>query len=164
MALGKVFPQVLRFSPVIFITPVLHYLEKQKNWSSLSSSSSQGCTISLKTAVRPQHLLRGPSPQKNSGIALPLRYHYRPGQALRAPGGRGSQISRQSAHEGGKDVSPMHRLPLPPRNISGTHFCKRLVDPRAIARSERLCQWKIPMTPSGIELATSRLVAQCDNA
>ena len=49
VALGQVFPRVLRFSPVIFIPPVLHYTEKRKKLS----SSSQGCTISLKVSVGP---------------------------------------------------------------------------------------------------------------
>ena len=30
---------------------------------------------------------------------------------------------KQSSHEGGKVVSPTHRPPLPPGNISGTNFC-----------------------------------------
>jgi hypothetical protein len=34
-----------------------------------------------------------------------------------------AQILRQSAHEGGKVVSPTHRPSLPPGNIPGTHFC-----------------------------------------
>jgi len=85
---------------------------------------------------------------------------YRHGQALRVPGVWGSQISRQSAHEWGKIVSPTHRPPLPPRKYSWYSFLLRgWYNPRAIVRPEWLCQ----MSPSGIEPATVRLVAQCLN-
>jgi hypothetical protein len=91
------------------------------------------------------------------------QFHDRPWQALRVLGGWGSQILRQSAHEGNKDVSPTHRPPLPPGNIPGIHFCRGWVDPRAIVRPEGLCQWKISVTPLGIDPATFRFVAQCLN-
>ena len=78
-------------------------------------------------------------------------------QAQRVPGGWGSQISRQSAHEGGKVVSPTHRPLFTPRKNSRYSF---LLEAES---TPGLCQWKIPMTPSGIEPATFWLIAQCLN-
>ena len=90
--------------------------------------------------------------------------HYRPEQAQRVPGGWGSQISRQSAHEGGRVVSPTHRPLFTPRKYSQYSFLLEAdLTPGPQCGQKDLCQWKIPMTPSGIEPATFWLVVQCLN-
>jgi hypothetical protein len=61
--------------------------------------------------------------------------HYRPWQALKVPAGWGSRILRQSAHEGGKVVSPTHWPPLQPGNSPGVISVRGWVDPRAIVRN-----------------------------
>jgi hypothetical protein len=71
--------------------------------------------------VRP--LLRSSVSITTGSIGKPISNS--PGQGLRFPGGWGSLISRQSAHECSK-VSLTQRPSLPPPtpiNIPGTHFC-----------------------------------------
>ena len=51
--------------------------------------------------------------RKKKKVSVKQSLH-RPWEALRDSGGWGSQISRQSSHEGSKVVSPKHRPPLPP--------------------------------------------------
>jgi len=82
--------------------------------------------------------------------------HYRPGQALRVPGVWSSQISRRSAHEGGRVVSPTHQPPLPSVNIPSTHFCwghavvqlveVLLLNPEGREFDSRWCHWIFSLT------------------
>jgi hypothetical protein len=52
----------------------------------------------------------------------------------------------------------------PPGNIPGTYFCYRLSQPQGHSAAGRITyRRKILMTPSEIEHATFRLVAQCFN-
>jgi hypothetical protein len=86
--------------------------------------------------------------------------HYRPRQALRGPGGWGSQICRQSAHEGGKVVCPTHRPPLPPRKYSWRSFLLEAEStPGPQCGRNDYVKELFPMTPSGIEPSTFRFVA-----
>jgi hypothetical protein len=73
-------------------------------------------TISCGTADRSSHPI--------TGLGRPLAL-----QEVEAP-----RITRQSAHEGGKVVSPRHRPPLPPTDVFlELIFVRDRVEPRAIA-------------------------------
>jgi hypothetical protein len=91
----------------------------------------------------------------------------RSGQALRDPGGWGSQISIQSAHEGGMVVSPTHWPFLPttlsPENIIGTLLFYRLNRPQSHSTAEKITSMKNSNNIIGNRLETFRFVVQCLN-
>ena len=99
-----------------------------------------------------------------------LWYKYKKGKGKAVPlqAWSGPEVSRKlrfpdfitTAHGGGKVVSITHRPHLPQGNLLVLIAVRGWVDRRAILRSERLCRWKIPMKPFGIEPATFRFVAQ----
>jgi len=47
-----------------------------------------------------------------------------------------------TAQDGGKVISLMHRLPLPPGNTPGTHFCQRLSRPQGRSATGRIMSLK----------------------
>ena len=80
--------------------------------------------------------------------------------AQRVQGGLGSQILWHSTHESGEVISLTHRPPVPPGNVSGTHFHKGLSWPQGHGMVGRNMSLKNPVTPPGINPGTIRLVVQ----
>jgi hypothetical protein len=95
--------------------------------------------------------------RQNKSKTIPLQAW----TALRAPENRGSQISRQSTHEGGKIVSPTHWPLLSPGNIPSTHFCQRLSRLQGHSAAEMIKSMKIFSDTIGNRTRDLRLVARC---
>jgi hypothetical protein len=97
-----------------------------------------------------------PSCVKGKGKAIPL-------QALTGPGGS-RRLRLPDFKTIGTWMSALRIGCLYPQEIFLVLISVRdWIDPKAIVRPEGLCQWKIAMTPSGIDPTTVRFVVQCLN-
>jgi hypothetical protein len=86
-----------------------------------------------------------------------------PGQALKVPESWGSQISRQSAHESGKVISPKHRSPLHPRKYYWYSFLLETESIQGHCVAGRIMSMKNSNEIIGnrtLDLPTSRAVPQ----
>ena len=130
---------------------LLGYMTKQKIWHGKLITKCVPCSSYIQ-----KQIFQFPKNRITCKVKV-TQSRYRPGVAQKVPGSYGSQISwqrywnlvRLSALRTGH-IYP-HEILLVLISVRGW------VDPRAIVRSEGLCQWKIPF---GIEPATFRFVAQ----
>ena len=103
-------------------------------WQGLTDTTARSCKCSAHVFLWTETISKYIMEVKQS--------HYKPGQALSVPAGWGSQISRQSVHEGGKVVSSTHRPLLPQEIFLVIISVRGWVDPSATVRPEGLCQCK----------------------
>ena len=97
-------------------------------------------------------------------IAKVKQFLYRPGQSLRVPQGWEAIRFQDNYHMKVVRLSALRTGRLYPKEISLVPISVRVwVNSRGRVWPEGLCQWNISITPSGIEPATCRLVAQCLN-
>ena len=121
----------------------------------MASPCTMNCSTSLQTLWRLFLMTYSTSPTKKV-----KQSHYRPWgfQEVGAP------RFQDSRHMKVVSLSALCTGRLYPQEIFLVLISVRgWVDPRTIVRPEGFCQWKISMTPSGIEPATFRLLAQCFN-
>jgi len=87
----------------------------------------------------------------------------RPGVAQNVPGNLCSEISMifgTLRRWGRQPHAPAAFTPPLQETFLVLIFTRDCFDPRAMVKSEGICHWKNPVTPSGIDLGTVRLFAQ----